>query len=164
MNIFKQKSPGLFTAPLIATTLALVACGGGGSSGSSSDNASTPSGGVDTVQNLADLKIKQTNELRAVNELSVEIQMTADRSFLSICPDPGEEMAVNSLDYDGCMIRSPLDASTSNFTVALPNHVDRLVAIVWFYETDKAPMIQRWQRDPGMGYATGTIWRIDEAG
>jgi len=163
MKIFKQRSSGLLTALLMSTTLALVACGGGGSSGSAPDNSSGGSGEVGGVQNLARLEIDQANELRAVSELSVEVTMTTDRSFLSVCPDPGAGMAINSLDYDDCMIRSPLQANTRVFTLALPNHVDRLMTIIWFYGATKAPMIRRWQRDPNMSYANDALWRINEA-
>jgi len=159
MKIFKLKLPYLMTALLTATAFSLTACGGAETSGSSSSNNSTTAGTAGETQSLAKLEIDQANELRSVSELGVEVSMETDRSFLSICLDPGEAADVNSLDYENCMIRSPLQANTNNFTVELPNHVDRLVAVIWFYETDKAPIIERWRQGD-----TGALWRINEAG
>jgi hypothetical protein len=163
MRNSKLKSARPASALLVACSLVLAACGGGGE-GSSNGSAPNTTAEGDEVRNLANLKIEQAYELRSITELSVEIQMSSDRSFLSICPAPDEPMDVNSFDYDGCMVRSSLDATTRFFDVNLPNHVDQLVAIVWFYENGKTPLIQRWQRQANAGYASGPIWRINEGG
>jgi hypothetical protein len=161
MRNSKLKSARPATALLLASSLVLAACGGGGSSGGSASSTGAP---PDEVRNLANLEIEQDYELRSINELSVEIQMSSDRSFVSICPAPDEAMDVNTFDYAGCMVRSSLDATTRIFGVTLPNHVDQLVAIVWFYENGKTPLIQRWQRQAKAGYASGPLWRINEDG
>lgn len=146
--------------------LALTACGGG-SSGSSTEEAPSGSGGnsgnANTTQIPTELKINRNNELRNVSDLSITIKMTASRSFLSICPDPGGKTDVSSFDYASCMIRSPLDMSLTSFTLPLPNHVDRLVAIVWYYEPGKKPLVTRWKRDSATTGASGSIWRIRQA-
>jgi len=169
MKNSKLKSVQPASALLLASSLVLTACGGGGGSGDSSSgspggSATATIAEVDEARSLADLEIDQVYELRSISELSVEIQMSSERSFVSICPDPGEALDINSFDYAGCMIRSPLDATTSVFSIPLPNHIDRLVAIAWFYENDKAPLIKRWQLQPNAGYASGPIWRINENG
>jgi hypothetical protein len=161
MRNLKLKSVRPASALLLASSLFLAACGGGGSSGGSEPSTTAQ---PDVVRNLANLEIEQSYELRSINELSVEIQMSSDRSFLSICPAPHEAMDVNSFDYAGCMVRSSLDATTRVFNLSLPNHVDQLIAIVWFYENGKTPLIERWQRQTNAGYASGPIWRIDENG
>lgn len=146
---------------LLASSLLLAACGGGGG-GSSSGSASSTTAQPDEVRNLANLEIESANELKSISELNVEIQMSSERSFLSICPAPEETIEVNSFDYAGCMVRSSLDATTRVFDLNLPNHVDQLVAIVWFYENGKTPLIERWQRQANDGYASSPIWRINE--
>jgi hypothetical protein len=167
MRNLKLKSVRRASALLLASSLVLAACGGGGG-GSSSESpggsSSTTAAGVEEARNLENLQINQAYELRSVSELSVEMQMSSDRSFVSICPEPLEAMDIDSFDYSGCMIRSSLNASTRVLSLTLPNHIDRLVAIVWFYENGKAPLIQRWRRQPEGGYASGSIWRINENG
>jgi hypothetical protein len=166
MNISIPQRSGQLAALLLTGMLTLAGCGGadGGGSGDSSTGASTVTAdsGVDAAQGMQDLVIARSNELAAVTELNTEVQMIADRSYLSVCPDSGGEIAVTSLDYDSCLLRSPLDAGTRTFTLSLPNHVDRLVAIIWFYEAGKQPLIQRWQRNGGGGVATAAYWRILE--
>jgi len=104
------------------------------------------------------------NELSTVDELNVEVQINADRSFLSICGDPGEELDVNTVDYEQCILRAPIDNNLNAFKIKLPNHVDSLVAIVWFYETGKQPLVQRWQRIDAAGVPIDGIWRVSENG
>ena len=166
MKISISQPCGLLSALLLTSILTLAGCGGGegGGSGDSSTgaNTATANSGVDAAQDMQDLVIARTNELAAVNELNTEVRTIADRSYLSVCPDQGAEIDVSSLDYDSCLLRSPLDAGTRTFTLSLPNHVDRLVAIVWFYEAGKQPLIQRWQRNSGGGVATATYWQITE--
>jgi len=168
MRNLKLKSALPAATLLLASSLVLAACGGGGGEG---DSPAAPGGSVsttatetDNARSLADLDIDQAYELRSSGELRVETQMSSDRSFISICPDPGNTMDVNSYDYAGCMTRSSLDATARVFSITLPNHIDRLVAIVWFYENGKTPLIQRWSRQPSTGYASGPIWRISEGG
>jgi len=38
------------------------------------------------------------------------------------------------------------------------------VAIVWFYETGKQPLVQRWQRIDAAGVPIDGIWRVSENG
>ncbi len=177
MKIFTKRPSGLLPALLATTLLTLSACGGGGGGGSG-DSATGNAGGtggsntgnadgtgnsVNQVQEMKDLSIARANELRAVTELNIEVRVTAARSYLSICPDPGAEITVSSLDYDSCLVRSPLDGSSRSFTLDLPNHVDQLVAILWFYDAGKQPLIQRWQRNSGGSFATTATWQITDS-
>ena len=172
MKNFNRKLTPLHRLVMGISLLALTACGGG-SSGSSTEEASPGSGGSsgggnagggNTAQVPTELKIDRDNELRNVNDLSITVEMTASKSFLSICPDPGGKTDVSSFDYGSCMIRSPLDMDLMTFTLPLPNHLDRLVAIVWYYEPGKEPLVKRWKRASGTTGASGSIWSISEAG
>jgi len=154
----------LITALLLASVFITVAsCGGGGGSNDVSSNGGS---GVSQApqRNLDELYVLQENELAAVVELNVEVQINADRSFLSICGDPGEELNVNTIDYDHCILRAPIDNNLSRFKIMLPNHIDSMVAIVWFYEPDKQPIVQRWQRSSVAGAAIDVIWHVSENG
>ena len=153
-------------ALLLTALLTLTACGGG-SSGSAGDSPSAPAGEAGNGQtpvDQAELRISPDNDLRALTDLSIEIQMSTQRSFVSICPHPGGELAVASFDYDACMVRASLDSNLKLIDLPLPNHVDRLVAIVWYYEVNREPLVRTWQRDAGGGPLSGSIWRINEAG
>ena len=154
-------SRGLF---LLLLVLSITACGGG-SSGSSNESSTVSNDATDT--NPVDgtgLKINPDNALRSLEDLTIEVQVDAVRSYLSICPDPGGELNVNTLNYDLCMVRASLDSNLKVIDLPLPNHVDRLVAIVWFYEDDKAPLISTWQRNAEHFSVSGSIWRINQDG
>jgi hypothetical protein len=144
---------------LLAVFIAVPGCGGGGAGSDAPSNADSPVG-QGPQRNLEDLKIAEGNELLNVAELSVEVQVNAGRSFLSICTDPGGELDVNTINYDQCLLRAPLDNNLQVFKLTLPNHVDKLVAIVWFYETGKQPLLQHWQRTGATGVAIDTVWTV----
>ena len=158
MTIFKRTTSMSRKAFLLLLVLSITACGGssGGSDGSSTVNSNTVG--------QAELKINPDNTLRSLEDLTIEIQVDDARSFLSICPDPGGELNVNTLNYDLCMVRASLDSDLKVIDLPLPNHVDRLVAIVWFYEDDKAPLISTWQRNAEHFSVSGSIWRINQDG
>jgi hypothetical protein len=154
-------SRGLFLWLLV---LSITACGGG-SSGSSNES-STVSDNVTATSPVAEtsLRINPDNTLRSIEDLTIQAQVDAARSYLSICPDPGGELDVSTLNYDLCMVRTALDSNLKVIDLALPNHVDRLVAIVWFYEDGKAPLISTWQRNTEHFSVSGSIWRINQDG
>jgi hypothetical protein len=154
-------SRGLFPILLI---LSISACGGG-SSGSSNESSTVSNEATDTSSVTgSELRINPDNVMRSLEDLTIEVQVNAARSFLSICPDPGGELDVNTLNYDLCMVRAPLDSNLKVIDLPLPNHVDHLVAIVWFYEGDKTPLINTWQRNAEHFSVSGSIWRINQDG
>ena len=158
MTIFKRTTSMSRKAFLLLLVLSITACGG--SSGGSDESSRVNS----NAAGQAELKINPDNTLRSIEDLTIEIQVDDARSFLSICPDPGGELNVNTLNYDLCMVRASLDSDLKVIDLPLPNHVDRLVAIVWFYEDDKAPLISTWQRNAEHFSVSGSIWRINQDG
>lgn len=158
MTIFKRTTSMSRKAFLLLLVLSITACGG--SSGGSDESSTVNS----NAAGQAELKINPGNTLRSLEDLTIEIQVDAARSFLSICPDPDGELNVNTLNYDLCMVRASLDSNLKVIDLPLPNHVDRLVAIVWFYEDDKAPLISTWQRNAEHFSVSGSIWRINQDG
>ena len=144
---------------LLAVFISVSGCGGGGGSNDASSNNSS---GIiqDPPQNLDELRIPRENELSTVSELKVEVQINASKSFLSICDFPGEEFDVDTVNYESCVLRTPIDNNLNAFKIILPNHIDNLVAIVWFYETGRQPLVQRWQRIDAMGLPIDSIWRV----
>ena len=150
----------------LAMFVMLSACGSGsGSGGGGGGGGGGVSKSVDNkpvqTNDLAYLNAAQDNELVSVTELDIEVLVNAGRSFLSICDGLAEEFNVNTLDYDRCILRTPLDDSFKTFTLKLPNHVDKLVAIVWFYEAGKPPLVKHWQRTTPEIVMDAT-WRVSE--
>ena len=145
-----------------AISMTLTSCGGGG--GGEAASPSNVTGNGNPERKLEDLYIDQTNELTAMAELNVLVEMESTRSFLSICPEPAGGIDVNNLNYDSCIIRAPLDDNPTAFKLMLPNHIDKLVAIVWFYQAGKQPLVAEWQRSTAAGSALDNIWQISEAG
>ncbi len=109
---------------------------------------------------LTDLTINAHNELLSVSQLHIEVQINANRSFLSICSNLPKVLDLNRIDYDKCMLRAPLDNSLKTFSLTLPNHIHELVAIVWFYDTNKAPIVERWLRNDTTRTNIPSIWSI----
>jgi hypothetical protein len=172
-----QKFSGFTLALTILA--ALIGCGGGGSGGGSegssggSGGGSEGSSGVSTSEGstnvaddgsenrgLDDLEVNRDNSLSAISELNIEVAMSARRSYLSICPGSVGAIDVNTLDYNSCMIRAAINASNNAFKLSIPNHLDSLVAILWFYDTKKEPFVSHWQRQGIKGTAIDSSWRI----
>jgi len=145
-----------------AISMTLTSCGGGG--GGEAGSPSNVTGNGNPERKLEDLYIDQTNELTAIAELNVLVQMESTRSFLSICPEPAGGIDVNNLNYDSCIIRAPLDDNPTAFKLMLPNHIDKLVAIVWFYQAGKQPLVAEWQRSTAAGSSLDNVWQIGETG
>ena len=165
MILLVQLRKFITTFLLIAILTAVVGCGGGSGSGSGGNDASSnnSSGTIQgPPQSLDELRISKKNELSTVAELNVEVQINASKSFLSICDIPGGDLDVDTVNYERCILRTPIDNSLNAFKITLPNHIDSLVAIVWFYETGRQPLVQRWQRIVAAGLPIDSIWRVHD--
>ena len=153
-----------------AVTTALTGCGGGGGEGSSSNDGINAAGdtntGADEIvkQGLDDLNIDQDNKLVSVSELEVMVQINSRRSFLNICAQEVFQSDLDQIDYERCILRAPLDDTPGTFKLTLPNHIDKLIAIVWFYEADKQPLVKKWQRNSDAGGPVEETWRVTDNG
>lgn len=158
----------------------LTGCGGGGG-GSSDDGAevtsgettpTAPSQTTPTVTSepppplpespITELRVTKENDLRVNQLLDVAVEMSSSRSYLSICPDTGMAIDTASMSYDQCIARRPLTAGVENLSVDVANHIDALVAIIWFYEAEREPLVYRWQRDASKGAPLVATWQIAE--
>jgi hypothetical protein len=159
VNLLPKISSFTLTLTILAT---LISCGGGGSGGDSGvDDSANAAGSDNEVRDLVDLEINRTSKLSTISELHIEIEMSASRSYLSVCPEPVGKIDVNTLDYNSCMIRAPINATRSELKLDIPNHLDNLVAVLWFYDTRKTPFISRWQRKGIKGAAIDNTWIIN---
>jgi len=167
MILLMQLRKFISTFLLIAVLTSVAGCGGGSGSESESggNDASSNDSSVtiqDPQQSLDELRISKKNELSTVAELNVEVQINASKSFLSICDIPGGELDADTVNYEKCILRTPIDNNLNAFKIILPNHIDSLVAIVWFYETGRQPLVQRWQRIEAVGLPIDSIWRVHD--
>jgi len=161
MILFMQLQKIITTFLLITVFLFVAGCGGGGEGGGNDASSNNSSGTIQgPPQSLDELRIPRDNELSTVAELNVEVQINANKSFLSICDIPGEELDADTVNYEKCILRTPIDNNLNTFKITLPNHIDSLVAIVWFYEAGRQPLVQRWQRTVAAGLPIDSIWRI----
>ena len=162
-NLLQKFSGFTLTLTILAT---LIGCGGGGGSESSdgSPGVSTADGSTNAAGNgsrgLDDLEINRASRLSAISELDIQIEMSARKSYLSICPGSDGTIDVNTLDYNSCMIRAAINASNNEFKLSIPNHLDSLVAVLGFYDTKKEPFVSHWQRQGIKGAAIDNSWRI----
>lgn len=131
---------------ILISSLLLVACGGGDSDTSS---GTTPKVGVtpEPVVTTADLSISPQFDLTTDVQLTLSVapDMVAKRAFINVCQAPEEG---HNIDYDGCYLRSPLDALGLESHIILPHQGGNLVAEIWYYDTDTQAMQFYWQFDP----------------
>ena len=161
MFLLLQLKKFVTTFLLLAVFIFVSGCGGGGGSEGNDASSNNSSGTIqDPPQSLDELRIPRENVLSTVAELNVEVQINASKSFLSICDIPGEELDVDRVSYESCILRTPIDNNLNRFKLTLPNHIDSLVAIVWFYETGRQPLVRRWQRIEAAGLPIDSIWRV----
>ena len=136
--------------------LPLVGCGGGSSSGSEQAES------LPQERTLTNLAIARENNLGSTRKLSVTVDMSSDRSYLSICPSEGQAEEATTMSYDSCILRSPLSDGRETMALDLPNHIDSLVAVVWFYESNREPLTMHWDR-PFADNQADLRWFISES-
>ncbi len=138
-----------------ATTL-LLNCGGkpGADTASTTTESNTP------LPQASGMNIASSYNLSSASALDIEIQSTATRGFLSVCEDSSATLDVHTFDYGQCMLRAPVKQLSSKFNLTLPNHVNSLIAILWFYDSNKTPLVYRWQRSNLHGEPPNQSWLI----
>ena len=169
-NPIKHKIHLNLLAIALATLLSGCGGGGGGSDATSSGAGSSGDAGEDATENVsqevpesvARLDIDARNELETSKPLSIEVTTSSVRSFLSICPGVGAGVDVNTLNYDRCAIRVALDAGRHDLELTVPNHVDEMAAILWFFEAGREAQVSRWRRSGNKGAELVSQWRVVE--
>ncbi len=140
-----------YIRPIIAisTSAFLISCSGGSGSGSDANNDSALSAETDSTQivNSADtandLKVADYSDLRSTYELSLDVDiLESKRSYLSLCNGEGVSDPMD-VDYEDCLLRSDLQQGHLNQTIKVANHLNNLVAAIWFYDGSE-PMLFRF--------------------
>lgn len=153
---------------LTAMTIALIGCGGGGGGGS--DSPATESSTAEAISApeamlqetidetaplvvsaqgdvaTADLRVDRDFTLAQQSSLDIVVEQPgSDPSYLSVCTDFSESSSGYSVNYDSCVLRTAItDAST--FSIAVPNDINAVLAVRWFYSDTQAPSFSLWER------------------
>ncbi len=136
----------------------LCACGAAkdGEDEATPVSAPSPSAPEPTINSLS---IEPSNNLESIYELTIDatpLIPEGERAYLSICDVDVTTTNVLSMNYDNCLLRSPVNENTDTFSLSLPNHIDKLVAIAWFYDLTKEPLIVQWDKS----LAGGMVWAL----
>lgn len=148
------------TILLSSVFILLCACGPAkdGEDDRETTQASAPS--PDTSEpTINSLSIEPSNNLESIYELTIDatpLITKGERAYLSICDVDVTTTNVLSMNYDNCLLRSPVNENTDTFSLSLPNHIDKLVAIAWFYDLTKEPLIVQWDKS----LARGVVWAL----
>ncbi len=167
--------PTAKTALLIAAIIFLSACGpetddededdatpvsipSPNSTPSTPSPNSTPS--PDTPEpEINSLPITPNNNLESTYELTIDASTLipeGERAYLSVCDVDITTTNILSMNYDNCLLRSPVNENTDTFSLSLPNHINKLVAVVWFYDLTKEPLIIQWDKS----LAEDMVWEL----
>lgn len=125
----------------------LVGCGG--DSDSKSSNSGQVQNLVDASNNNIDPASNPTAFLTASEEfefssnfamgLDVDIN-TQERAFFQVCTSfEGDQLGSIEIDYDSCVIRTPLKEGKYQGDIPVTNDKNQLVAEIWFYSETAQP-------------------------
>lgn len=136
----------------------LCACGPAGDGEDDANPASAPSPSA-PEPDINSLSIERSNNLESIYELTIDatpLIPEGERAYLSICDVDVTTTNVLSMNYDNCLLRSPINENTDTFALSLPNHINKLVAIAWFYDLTKEPLVVQWDKS----LAGGMVWAL----
>lgn len=148
-------------ALLSSALIFLCACGPtkDGEDEDKSTQASAPTPGTPEPA-INSLSIEPSNNLESIYKLTIDatpLIPEGERAYLSICDVDATTTNVLSMNYDNCLLRSPVNENTDTFSLSLPNHINKLVAIAWFYDLTKEPLIVQWDKS----FAEGMVWSLN---
>jgi len=137
---------------LVTLISLLMGCGGGGESESKSVEPVAvvkdppPNNVVETTDDIivdADFNLSTKFNL----QLDVKLAGLDQRAYLNVCltPQSGEK-----LDYNNCLLRSPLTASGINESLLISHSEMKLVAQIWFYDGSTVPIQYEWQYESNL--------------
>ncbi len=67
-------------------------------------------------------------------------------SYLSVCSEFDPNQTGYAINYDNCLIRTAIEGP-ANFSVQVPNAVNSLIAVRWYYEAGSEPVYSFWTRE-----------------
>lgn len=150
--------PCLIWLLLLSMTFTLIsACGGGGEQ---SAGAQTPAATLTTsvpvpviqpseqVLTITDLVIDPAHNLASVYKLHLAVDISSNskgRAYISICENNDPQVDITAINYQDCLLGSPLAQGKLAVELTLANHVQELIAVIWFTDITQSPVINQWR-------------------
>jgi hypothetical protein len=150
----------------------LTGCGGGGGGGGSTSISAEPVL-IQSQPAVTEFSLKESNPKEAVNiikssaKTSHEIlvpdgfSLSSERSFnlriarseddsqaayLSLCSDYQQYKDKSyHINYDSCLLRTSLNDMNYEAMITVTNDTTGLVAVIWFMDGNKRPLIKDWR-------------------
>lgn len=124
----------------------------------------TPSHEKESVDNtritsIKNLRIDRNNKLHSTYELDIDIDIsniTQNRTYISICSDMKSRETSSSIDYKDCFLKSSIIDGIKSTQLRLPLHITKLVAILWFFESDQPPLVHHYSQS----FTGEQVWNI----
>ncbi len=154
--------------PLIMSVALLTACGGGGGGGggggeepasetaqnSPAETVAAPATAPPSppvVQQgevtTAELLVERDYTLKQESTLALEVSPSDQAaSYLSVCSEFDPNQTGYAINYGNCLIRTAIEGP-ANFSVQVPNAVNSLIAVRWYYEAGSEPVYSFWTRE-----------------
>ncbi len=142
---------------IVLVIILLNGCGGGGSGGGST--SASPSTPAASSESIYDLVIAAENSLEAVYTLNLDIDVSAistQKSVVSICDDSNSQGEYREINYQTCLYQASFQDGEKALQLRIPNHVQNLIAVIWFLDGSVEPVIA--QRVNNEAY--GSDWSI----
>ncbi len=146
-------------------TFSLAACGGGGGGSdappaeqaAATTEAATPAPEAPTAAvtsaepqgdvPTAELRVDRDYLLNQETDLSVVVEQDGTTSsYLSVCSDFQETPAGYSINYQSCILKTRLSGSAA-YNIQVPDVIDQLIAVRWFYSDSVKPAYSLWERN-----------------
>lgn len=137
----------------LSLSLGMVGCGGGGSSspgdGNQSPSASTPEPSTppsETSFTTADIKAPEGLAFTSAfaMDLSVNLdQFQQQKAYISVYSDYRQsENNQWQINYNSRILGSSVNNGVFNKALTLPQHLEKVLVQVWFYDTSIEPIIR----------------------
>jgi hypothetical protein len=97
----------------------------------------------------SDLRVPAGYSFKQTYDLEVVVANSQERvGYLSVCSDfsQQEQEQGYAVNYANCQLRAALEGDFAA-TLELPNNVNSIIAVVWYFDTDKPAAFAVWEKD-----------------
>ncbi len=134
----------------ITCSLIWIGCSGGGDSDYDNTTAANTTS-TNTIPNDSNMNNTEPDDdtlqsdiydnLRSTYTLDVEVDLDlTGRAYISICNGDGVTSLMD-INYEDCLLRSPLTNGKLNHQIKVANHLNNLVAAIWQFDGSENQMI-----------------------
>ncbi len=156
---------------LLTMSFFLFACGGGGEQAALQSNVPTEvvhssvstemtaqadntalaevNGSALLVKGAADINVPAGFDFATAYQLNFSVslaQRSAERVFITLCPEYIQSGATYAVDYDSCILKVSVSDGFFADTLSLTNDKQTLLAVLWFFDGSE-PAYFTWNKD-----------------